>query len=63
MERLLQVPRRVISFHLRALEEVGLVRSEFGLSDDERPQAVRYYSATAEGKVTFDRITYMLKRH
>jgi DNA-binding transcriptional ArsR family regulator len=63
MERLLHVPRRVVSFHLNALEEVGLVQSEFGLSQDKRPQAVRYYTATAEGKVTFERITHMLKKH
>jgi hypothetical protein len=26
----LNIPRRVISFHLDALEKVGLVKSEFG---------------------------------
>ena len=63
MEKILGVPRRVISFHLSALEEAGLVQSEFGLSEDSRPQAVKYYSATPEGRVTFDRLTHMLKKH
>lgn len=61
--RTLHIPRRVISFHLDALEEVALVQSEFGLSQDKRPQAVKYYIATAEGKETFERILSMLKKH
>jgi predicted ArsR family transcriptional regulator len=62
IERALRIPRRIISFHLDALEQIGLVQSEFGLSQDKRPQAVRYYTATADGKDTFDRILSMIKR-
>jgi DNA-binding transcriptional ArsR family regulator len=62
LERTLHIPRRVISFHLDSLEEVGLVQSEFGLSQDRRPQAVKYYFATAEGKETYERILNMLKK-
>jgi predicted ArsR family transcriptional regulator len=61
MERTLHIPRRVISFHLNALEQAGLVQSEFGLSQDKRPQAVRYYRATREGENTFLRILSLFK--
>lgn len=61
IERILRIPRRVISFHLDALEEAGLVQSEFGLSQDKRPQAVRYYEATREGIATFQRILSILQ--
>jgi DNA-binding MarR family transcriptional regulator len=62
LERTLHILRRVISFHLDSLEEAGLVRSEFGLSQDKRPQAVKYYIATAEGRETYERILNMLER-
>jgi DNA-binding transcriptional ArsR family regulator len=44
----------VISFHLDALEKVGLVKREFGLSQDSRPQAVRYYSITRNAQRAID---------
>ena len=44
LEKTLKIQRRVISFHLDALEKAKLVKSEFGLTEDNRPQAVRYYS-------------------
>jgi DNA-binding transcriptional ArsR family regulator len=56
-----------ISFHLDALEEVGLVKSKYGLSEEDagkRPQAVRYYSITDnKGEEIFKRISDMLKKH
>jgi DNA-binding transcriptional ArsR family regulator len=64
IEKRLGIQRRVISFHLNALEEVGLVKSKFGLTEEEdgkRPQAVRYYSITDKGEEIFRRISEMLK--
>ncbi len=61
LEKKLNIQRRVVSFHLSALEEVGLVKSKYGLSDDDkRPQAVRYYTITEKGKEIFERIMSML---
>jgi predicted transcriptional regulator len=43
--------RKVIAFHLNALEDADLVHGQFGLSQDERPVAVKYYRLTGkEGK-------------
>ena len=47
---LLNTERKVIAFHLNALKKAGLVISEFGLSQDERPVALRYYKITPKGK-------------
>jgi DNA-binding transcriptional ArsR family regulator len=67
IEKSLGIQRRVISFHLNALEEVGLVKSKFGLTEEDsegkRPQAVRYYSITDKGEDIFKRITDMLEKH
>jgi DNA-binding transcriptional ArsR family regulator len=65
IEKRLGIQRRVISFHLNALEEVGLVKSKFGLTegDGKRPQAVRYYSITNKGEEIFRRISEMLEKH
>lgn len=62
LEKTLKIPRRVISFHLGALEKAKLVESEFGLSEDQRPQAVRYYSITHKGKDIFDMLLQILKK-
>jgi DNA-binding transcriptional ArsR family regulator len=63
LEKTLNIQRRVISFHLDALEKAKLVRSEFGLSkDSSRPQAVRYYSITPKGKEIFEMLLDMLKK-
>ena len=62
LEKTLKIQRRVISFHLDALEKAKLVRSEFGLSKDSRPQAVKYYSITPKGKEIFERLLDMLKK-
>jgi DNA-binding transcriptional ArsR family regulator len=61
LEKTLKIPRRVISFHLDALEKAKLVKSEFGLSEDTRPQAVRYYSITPKGKDILEKLLDMLK--
>jgi DNA-binding transcriptional ArsR family regulator len=63
IEKNLHIQRRVISFHLNALEELELVKSIYGLSedDDKRPQAVRYYTITHKGKDIFERILELLK--
>jgi predicted ArsR family transcriptional regulator len=62
LEKELGIPRRVISFHLDALEKAKLVESEFGLSGDNRPQAVKYYSITPKGKEIFERLLSMLNK-
>jgi DNA-binding transcriptional ArsR family regulator len=51
LEAMMNVDRKVISFHLSRLEKAGLVTSEYGLrtSSKTRPMAVRYYSLTTEG--------------
>ncbi|HYJ03411.1 MAG TPA: ArsR family transcriptional regulator [Nitrososphaeraceae archaeon] len=54
--------RKIISFHLNALENVGLVKSEFGLTEDKRPAAVRYYEITPKGTEILEKISEMLKR-
>jgi predicted transcriptional regulator len=61
LEKALKIQRRVISFHLDALEKANLVRSEFGLSKDLRPQAVKYYAITPKGRDIFERLLDMLK--
>ena len=55
--------RKVIAFHLSALEQVGLVKSEFGLSEDKRPVAAKFYWLTPKGREILDRILEMLNRH
>lgn len=62
LEKTLKIQRRVISFHLDALEKVKLVKSEFGLTEDYRPQAVRYYSITPKGKDILERLLNMLNK-
>ena len=62
LEKTLAIQRRVISFHLDALEKAKLVESKFGLSGDSRPQAVRYYSITPKGKDILGRVLDMLKK-
>ena len=54
--------RKILSFHLNALEKVGLVKSEFGLTEDKRPSAVRYYEITPKGKDIFEKILKILKK-
>ena len=61
LEKELGIQRRVISFHLEALEKVNLVKSEFGLSKDSRPQAVKYYAITPKGKEIFERVLKIVK--
>ena len=62
LEKTLKIQRRVISFHLDALEKAKLVKSEFGLTEDHRPQAVRYYSITPKGKDILERLLNMLNK-
>jgi predicted transcriptional regulator len=62
LEKELGIQRRVISFHLNALEKAKLVESNFGLSGDNRPQAVRYYSITPKGEQIFRMLLDMLKK-
>ena len=57
----LGVERKVISFHLNALEKAKLVKSEFGLTEDKRPAAVKYYEITARGKDIFEKILKILE--
>jgi DNA-binding transcriptional ArsR family regulator len=52
LEEIINVDRKIISFHLSKLERTGLVASEYGLmtTSKTRPMAVRYYSLTVEGE-------------
>lgn len=52
LEEMINVDRKIISFHLSKLERAGLVASEYGLmtTSKTRPMAVRYYSLTVEGE-------------
>jgi predicted transcriptional regulator len=59
---MLNTERKVIAFHLNALEKAGLVNSEFGLSEDERPVAVRYYKLTPKGKEILRKLVSIIER-
>ncbi len=52
LEEIINVDRKIISFHLSKLERAGLVASEYGLmtTSKTRPMAVRYYTLTVEGE-------------
>ena len=58
----LNIERKVIAFHLNALEKAGLVKSEYGLSYENRPAAVRYYQILPKGKEILEKILGMLKK-
>jgi DNA-binding transcriptional ArsR family regulator len=58
----LGLERKITSFHLNALEKVDLVKSEFGLTKDKRPAAVRYYEITPKGTEILEKISEILKR-
>jgi predicted transcriptional regulator len=60
--RELDVERKIITFHLNTLEKAGLVKNEFGLSDDNIPAAVKYYQLTSKGKKNFEDILKILKK-
>jgi DNA-binding MarR family transcriptional regulator len=62
LSRELNIERKIISFHLNALEKAELVKSEFGLSDDYRPAAVKYYQLTPKGREILEKILNMLKK-
>jgi predicted transcriptional regulator len=62
LSRELNVERKVIAFHLNALEKAKLVKSEFGLSDDYRPAAVKYYEILPRGKEILEKILGILKK-
>lgn len=62
LSRELNVERKVIAFHLNALEKAKLVKSEFGLSDDYRPAAVKYYEILPKGKEILEKISEILKK-
>jgi DNA-binding transcriptional ArsR family regulator len=56
LEEQMKVQRRIISFHLVTLERARLVSSEFGLSSDKSPKAVRFYEITGKGKLVLGKI-------
>lgn len=58
---ILSIDRKIITFHLTSLEEAKLVKSEYGLSEDKRPVAVKYYELTAKGREILERILQMIK--
>ncbi len=62
LEEMMNVDRKIISFHLSKLEKAGLVTSEYGLmtSSKTRPMAVRYYSITTEGEKLIKKLKSIL---
>ena len=42
--------RKVVAFHLDKMEKAGILKSEYGLSPDSKPVAVKYYQITEKGK-------------
>ena len=58
----LNIERKVITFHLNALEKAELVKSKFGLTEDKRPSAVKYYEITPKGKEIFENLKKILKK-
>ena len=60
-EKYLSIDRKIITFHLNSLEQAELVKSEYGLSEDKRPVAVKYYELTANGREILERIIQMIK--
>lgn len=62
LEEMMNVDRKIISFHLSKLEKAGLVTSEYGLktSSKTRPMAVRYYSVTTEGEKLIKKLKSIL---
>jgi len=57
----LSIDRKIITFHLNSLEQAELVISKYGLSEDKRPVAVKYYELTSKGKEILERILQMIK--
>jgi DNA-binding transcriptional ArsR family regulator len=62
LEEIINVDRKIISFHLSKLERAGLVASEYGLmtTSKTRPMAVRYYTLTVEGEKMVKKLKAML---
>lgn len=62
LEEMINVDRKIISFHLSKLEKAGLVASEYGLMTTSkiRPMAVRYYSLTTEGEIMVKKLKSIL---
>jgi predicted ArsR family transcriptional regulator len=58
---ILSIDREIITFHLNSLEKAELVPSKYGLNEDKRPVAVKYYKLTAKGKETLERILQMIR--
>jgi len=62
---LLGIERKVVAFHLNALENVGLVKSEYGLTkveEGKRPVAAKYYKLTTKGKNIYERVMEAIKQ-
>ena len=53
--------RKVIAFHLNGLEKASPVNSEFELSEDKRPVAVRYCKMTPKGKEMLQKLLDIIK--
>lgn len=62
LEEIINVDRKIISFHLSKLERAGLVASEYGLvtTSKTRPMAVRYYTLTVEGEKMMKKLKTIL---
>lgn len=57
----LSIDRKIVTFHLSSLEQTELVKSKYGLSEDKRPVAVKYYELTPKGKEILEQILQMIK--
>jgi predicted ArsR family transcriptional regulator len=57
----LSIDRKIVTFHLNSLEEAKLVTSKYGLSEEKRPVAVKYYELTSKGREILERILQMIK--
>ncbi len=62
LEELMKIDRKMVSFHLIALEKAELVTSEFALKSEPkgRPVAVRYYQLTPKGKEILEKLKSVL---
>lgn len=64
LEGMMKIDRKIISFHLSALEKADLVTSKFALKDDseDRPIAVKYYELTPTGREVLKKLKTILTR-
>ena len=52
----LTLERKTISFHLKQLEEVGLIEGKHVITKDVKPILIKNYRVTPKGRQTYDHI-------